>query len=418
MNQSRLTASKPTIRRRVEPSQLQISAHDAQVRAVEVAPSRHFAEPFRQMICNFFTGMPWSFPFLVFFLDSNDVILDVIGPTNALSAELAQRLPGMVLDGIQDRSTGQIYASGEVKPLRLSELGGDWRSAIAEFSEPKALAECKVVLSIPSALPWVQLQSSLGTSVYALQQLCSLSMAPPEQLGGNSMRPAVDKGEKIDTKLTEFEKNRSLASLSAGIAHEIRNPLTTARGFLQLFEQRCEPADKKFVELTIRELDRIHALLQDFMGMARPDDESTQLVDIRELTHSVYQFLRPEATLCGVLLNYDVPSSCVLLSVQADRIKQVLINLLQNAVHACDKDGEVHVSLRDFSDHATITIRDNGCGISDMHQLFRPFQTTKSNGTGLGMFVSKHIIEAHRGHLQVDSTVGEGTTVTVYLPRG
>ncbi|WP_284285872.1 two-component system sensor histidine kinase NtrB [Alicyclobacillus fastidiosus] len=352
------------------------------------------------------------------FLDANDVILDVIGPTNALSADLAQRLPGMGLHAMHDGAGGHLYPPGEAQPLRLAELGGDWRSAIAELSEPMALAKCKVVLSIPSSLTWVQLQSSLVTSVYALQQVCSLSTAPLEHHGGGSVRPAVEKGEKIESKLTEFEKNRSLASLSAGIAHEIRNPLTTARGFLQLFEQRCEPADKKFVELTIRELDRIHALLQDFMGLARPDDESTQLVDIRELTHSVYQFLRPEATLCGVLLNYDVPSSCVLMSVQADRIKQVLINLLQNAVHACDKDGEVHVTLRDFSDHATITIRDNGCGISDMHQLFRPFQTTKSNGTGLGMFVSKHIIEAHRGHLQVDSTVGEGTTVTVYLPRG
>lgn len=293
----------------------------------------------------------------------------------------------------------------------LFDLGNDWWSAAAEFIQPVALAHFKLILSIPKTYDEAHLHSMLGTAVYAIERMCSLDVM---HAGG---RCAPDKGEKLENQLTEFEKNRSLASLSAGIAHEIRNPLTTARGFLQLFEQRCEPEDKEFVELTIRELDRIHTLLQDFMGMARPDDESLEFVDIRDVTYSVYQFLRPEASLCGVLLNYKVPSTCVYLSVQENRIKQVLINLLQNAVHACDKDGVVDIVLQEFADHVTITIRDNGCGISDMHHLFRPFQTTKSNGTGLGMFVSKHIIEAHRGHLQVDSTVGEGTTVTVYLPR-
>lgn len=233
-------------------------------------------------------------------------------------------------------------------------------------------------------------------------------------------RRQTDAAELCETelhRLLELEKVLSLASLSAGIAHEIRNPLTTARGFLQLFEQRCEPADREYLELTIHELDRIQALLEDFMGLARPDKECFQLVDVRDLAHSVYQFLCPEASLRGVQLNYDVPETAVEISLQAGRIKQVLINLLQNAVHACGQRGEVHICIRDFDHAVNITIADNGCGIADTEQLFRPFHTTKQNGTGLGMFVSKQIVEEHGGNIHVDSTMNAGTTVTVHLPR-
>ncbi|GEO26551.1 hypothetical protein AAC03nite_23360 [Alicyclobacillus acidoterrestris] len=410
MNKSSMTISKSTIEQRVAACEHHTSTVNSQTGEQNLARHQSGYESLRQIICQFFVDMPWSSPFFALLLDANNIILDVIEPRGGLS-QLKPLLQKQIGQPYRVSATSAHVPVGSVQPVCVFDLGNDWWSAAAEFSQPVALAHFKLILSIPKTYDQAHLHSMLGTAVYAIERMCSLDLMAA---GG---RYVSDKGEKLENQLTEFEKNRSLASLSAGIAHEIRNPLTTARGFLQLFEQRCEPEDKEFVELTIRELDRIHTLLQDFMGMARPDDESLEFVDIRDVTYSVYQFLRPEASLCGVLLNYKVPSTCVYLSVQENRIKQVLINLLQNAVHACDKDGVVDIVLQEFADYVTITIRDNGCGISDMHHLFRPFQTTKSNGTGLGMFVSKHIIEAHRGHLQVDSTVGEGTTVTVYLPR-
>ncbi|WAH36389.1 ATP-binding protein [Alicyclobacillus dauci] len=366
---------------------------------------------------NFFSDFPGTSPFAALILDTDNVILETLTPHGGLSGSIGSQIrPGFIFEPAYDLAVVPFLDQADVPvEVGVHGLSKDWHAAMIGMKHPTIPSrDAKIVLVAKEPVSASTVVQVTATSAHAIVQLWLTSNRQQE---AHREAEHIKALRKLEEKLQEFEKTSSLASLSAGIAHEIRNPLTTARGFLQLFEQRCEPADRDFVELTIRELDRIQLLLEDFMGMSRPDNESLTQVDVRDLTSSVYQFLRPEASLCGVELAYDVPADPVHAVLQSSRIKQVLMNLMQNAVHACDKFGRVILRLEDYEDHIVITISDNGCGIADLHQLFHPFHTTKKAGTGLGMFVSKHIIEEHRGHIQVDSVLNEGTTVSVYLPR-
>jgi signal transduction histidine kinase len=227
----------------------------------------------------------------------------------------------------------------------------------------------------------------------------------------------ITRVEQYSDRLQDMEKYSSLVTLSAGIAHEIRNPLTTARGFLQLFLKKSEsPSDKQFLSLTITELDRIQSLLHDFMNIAKPYTPGKQSVNLVGIVDEVTQFLCPEASLKNVLLKVELPPEPVYIHADASEIKQVFINILQNAVQACAGTGEVTISMILGDGQVAVEFRDTGCGIKDTSKLFHPFFTTKESGTGLGLVVSKHIIDEHKGTINVESTAGTGTTVRVSLP--
>lgn len=223
--------------------------------------------------------------------------------------------------------------------------------------------------------------------------------------------------EQYADRLRDLEKFSSLVTLSAGIAHEIRNPLTTARGFLQLFLKKSDsPSDRQFLALTITELDRIQILLRDFMNIAKPDLKNRQTVELVTLVREVIHFMRPEASLKNVELICDVCTESATIEADAGQIKQVFINILQNAVQACENRGYVTISAVLEAKQVSIHFSDTGCGIADANQLFHPFYTTKESGTGLGLVVSKHIVEEHRGKIEIESKEGCGTTVKITLP--
>jgi len=230
----------------------------------------------------------------------------------------------------------------------------------------------------------------------------------------------VTRIKQIEHRLRDTERLSVLTSLAAGIAHEIRNPLTTARGFLQLFAERLTTEqDKQFLDLTIAELDRIHQLVKDFMSLAKPDEPHYKETTLTAVIRNIVYFLRAEATLLGVTLTMDVPELPVSVWADENQIKQVLLNVVQNALHACTSHDAVQVQLLLTPHQVEVRITDTGCGMhkDELERIFQPFFTTKPTGTGLGMSISKHIIEEHGGTIVVESTPEVGTSVQIRLQR-
>lgn len=231
----------------------------------------------------------------------------------------------------------------------------------------------------------------------------------------------ITQRKQMEFRLRNSERLSLLTSLAAGIAHEIRNPLTTARGFLQLFAERVKPGqERQFVDLTISELDRIQQLVKDFMSLAKPEDPHFCRVDLSEVLRATVEFVKPESTLRGVRVLFTPPSTPVWVLADPNQIKQVILNLLQNALHACTPQNSVKVALygaNQKGQRAVIVVTDTGMGIppDQLERIFQPFYTTKSGGTGLGLFISKRIIEEHQGSIVIHSAVGLGTTVQVEL---
>ncbi|WP_064091259.1 two-component system sensor histidine kinase NtrB [Rossellomorea aquimaris] len=221
--------------------------------------------------------------------------------------------------------------------------------------------------------------------------------------------------------IKEFEKQALAGRIAAGIAHEIRNPLTTVRGFLQLLADKNIDHESLFRNLLIPEIDRANKIISDFLSIAKPTELHRELYQSDHLIKNVIgKFLKTEALLHDVTLNFHLSedSTKLRVKVNTDELLQVFINLFQNALGAKNNDVlAIEIETKKIGSNLVISFKDNGIGISPSMQehIFDPFFTTKSDGTGLGLSLSKKIIESHQGRIDVKSSK-EGTTFMIELP--
>lgn len=237
--------------------------------------------------------------------------------------------------------------------------------------------------------------------------------------------------KSLEAATLRKERLAYIGEFAASLAHEIKNPLSGMRGAAQLLSRRIK--DEKLGEYTgviMREADRLNGIINEMLDFARPSRLNRKPLNIHRVIDSVVLLMREadakEAP--AFVKNYD-PS---LPDIYGDegQLTQVFLNLVKNAKEASVAGGEIVLTTRITADFqitarggasartASIEIRDIGSGIKpeDLERVFTPFFTTKAKGTGLGMAISLKIIKEHGGHLQIDSTPGSGTTVTVYLP--
>lgn len=230
----------------------------------------------------------------------------------------------------------------------------------------------------------------------------------------------VKKKEEI---LCEQEKLASLSYLAAGLAHEIRNPLTTIRGFVQILKSRLvNELENEYLDIILQELDRTTALVGDMLMLARPRPGEYLVFDLLPLVENVVEFMRPQAILAEIELEYAHHAESLKVRAVEDQIKQVLINIIRNAVEAIEGKGRILVETgREVVENrvmARVQVTDTGQGIPEesLEKVFEVFYTTKQGGSGFGLPLCRRILEEHGGRIVIHSRVGEGTTVSVYLP--
>ncbi len=218
--------------------------------------------------------------------------------------------------------------------------------------------------------------------------------------------------------LARSDKLAAVGQLAAGIAHEIRNPLTALRGFIDLMYQRARSHNRRYLEIMRGEVSRMEAIVSELLRLARPDRPQFQQLDLVDLVQEVVAFMNAQALLHGVDIQYASRAASVTVAGDSNQLKQVLINLMRNGIEAMPRGGVLRVSLWEDGGRACVQIADQGSGMRPevLARIGEPFYTTKEQGTGLGVMVSKRIVADHGGELLMESEEGRGTTVTILLP--
>jgi PAS domain S-box-containing protein len=218
--------------------------------------------------------------------------------------------------------------------------------------------------------------------------------------------------------LIKSEKLSIAGELAAGIAHEIRNPITSIKGFLQLM-QSSNFEKRIYFDIMSSEINRIEQILSELLMLAKPQAVHFARKDVTSLIRDVVTLLGPQATLNNVQIITDFKTDIALIMCEENQIKQVCINFIKNAIDAMPDGGNLVIQLASLSNQElVIRFIDEGSGIPEelISKLGQPFYTTKEKGTGLGFMVSKRIIENHQGTVTICSEIGKGTVIEVKLP--
>lgn len=222
-----------------------------------------------------------------------------------------------------------------------------------------------------------------------------------------------------------MERLMSVNQLAAGLAHEIRNPLTSIKGFIQLMEQRKEKApNQEHLQIILNEIERIDKLVRGFQHLARPlENPKFVILDIDKVVEEVVTLMKSHCIEKNVHLSVGYDTEGVQVGRyrvwgDEDQLKQVLINIIKNGIDAVEKNGRVQVKLRRDDQQVIVEIEDNGKGMGEdvLQKMGTPFFTTKEEGNGLGLSVCFTIVESHNGTIRVDSEEGRGTVFSIVLP--
>ncbi|MEB1807524.1 MAG: PAS domain S-box protein [Bacillaceae bacterium] len=223
--------------------------------------------------------------------------------------------------------------------------------------------------------------------------------------------------KKTKEILQKSEKLSLVGQMAAGIAHEIRNPLTSLKGFLQLI-QSGESQKQLYYKIMNEEFNRIELILNELLLLAKPNPTTLCEKNIIGVLDQVVAILQPQCNIQNVQINCLYQTEEILVFCDDNQLKQVFINLFKNAIDAMPTGGEISLEVERESDQVIIRVKDQGVGIPEekLASIGRPFFSTKENGTGLGLMISFGIIENHNGKVSVTSKENQGTTFTITLP--
>lgn len=228
--------------------------------------------------------------------------------------------------------------------------------------------------------------------------------------------------KKLERRARFNEQLAAVGELAAGIAHEIRNPLASISGSVQVLSSELSvgSTERRLMDIIVSESNRLSGILEEFLRFVRPQERRVARFDVATTVAEVMEIFRLSDEVSDahtIAIDVSPPSS--ILSGDRDQIRQIVYNVAKNAVRAMDAGGKLTVSGREEAGQYVIRFADTGRGMSpdELARLFTPFSTAFDGGTGLGMAIVRRIVEDHGGSIDVESHAGEGTTVTIHLPR-
>jgi two-component system sensor histidine kinase HydH len=254
----------------------------------------------------------------------------------------------------------------------------------------------------------------------------SVSVTPLKDSEGSNMGAVIilrDLREirELQEKVRRSERLAALGRLASGVAHEIRNPLSSIKGFAQYFRDKFEMGseDKSFANIMIQEVERLNRVITQLLDFARPKELRLDLHPVSKILEHPLQLIRADLNSRGIKL-IESPFPEEKIKADSDQITQALLNIFLNAMESMESGGELRVEIIKKPERGgvEIWISDSGPGINqgNLSKIFDPFFSTKKKGTGLGLAITANIIEAHGGEILVESREGKGTTFKIFLP--
>jgi two-component system sensor histidine kinase HydH len=228
--------------------------------------------------------------------------------------------------------------------------------------------------------------------------------------------------KKLEAQIRRHDRLVALGKMAAGVAHEVRNPLSSIKGFATLLGSRFpkESEEGEAAGLLVSQVERLNRSITELLTYARPLPLAVAEVAIEPFIEDSLKLIQSDAREMGVAVHHEITLARKQVRLDKDRLNQVLLNLYLNSLQAMEHGGELRVSVRegDSPDTVEITVRDTGCGIAEdiLERVMDPYFTTKPEGTGLGLAMVYKIIDEHGGTIKIASKEGEGTTVSMVLP--
>ena len=224
----------------------------------------------------------------------------------------------------------------------------------------------------------------------------------------------------LEEKFYESQKLAAVGQLSAGIAHEVRNPLSSIKMSLQILEKRMQPEgnNSKRFKIAMREVKHLEKLVNDLLLYAKPSEPQKRPSNIKNILDHALAMTEKSVSDKHIRVEMDLAKSLPPMDVDPEMLEQALLNIYLNAIDAMEKGGKLSISARKTDNRVLVEVKDDGCGISseDMPHIFNPFFTKKKYGTGLGLTQIKKIMDLHQGAITISSKEGNGTSVAMTFP--
>jgi two-component system sensor histidine kinase HydH len=300
------------------------------------------------------------------------------------------------LDQIKDKKAGQV-----LPPPLLSRLGRVDNGGIVSEQElklPSATGK-----AIPVSVTITKIVGNQGNFIGHVVILNDLSRI-----------------RALELEIKQKEKLAAVGILAAGVAHEVRNPLSSIKGYATYFSSLfdAQPDNKKAANIMAEEVDRVNRVISELLEFARPIKLELKKIRIFELVDKALRLIKYEADPAGIKISSSVEPNLPEVEVDKDRLTQVLLNVFINAIQAMPSGGTLTVNVRTMADSLQFEISDTGGGISpqDQANIFNPYFTTKKSGTGLGLAIAFKIVETHGGTITIESLESKGTTFVIAIP--